>query len=224
MPLCTLAAPLSRGSRASRLTTPRAPVAVTVAGALAVYGRFSTAMGEGRKGNSHRSPLRVNRMADRRRPGQRPVAMAPQVAAESEQRQWLRGIRFSGFTVVMLGIVVLSVIVLAPGLRTVVEQQQQIAALKESVRQKQQAVNDLKLNIDRWKDPAYVEAQARNRLLYMFPGDISYLVIDDGATPTDDAQAVSDQIQPTQIDWTRSLLSSVITAGTTTKTAEELAP
>jgi cell division protein FtsB len=162
-------------------------------------------------------------MAARRPQTRTPATRVPVVMPEeAESRQWLRGMRLSGFTVVMLGIIVLAVIVLAPGLRTLVEQQQQIAALRESVRLEQQAVNDLEANLDRWKDPAYVEAEARNRLLYVFPGDITYLVIDDGATGDAIEQPISDEIQTTQTDWTRSLLSSVISAGTTQQTAQEL--
>jgi cell division protein FtsB len=157
-------------------------------------------------------------MAGRGRVARVPVA----IPHETESRQWLRGIRLSGFTVVMLGIIVLAVIVLAPGLRTLVEQQQQIAALRESVRQEQLAVNALKTDIDRWKDPAYVEAEARNRLLYVFPGDITYLVIDDHESPTTTDAPISDRIQSTRTDWTRSLLSSIVSAGTTSKTAGEL--
>jgi cell division protein FtsB len=157
-------------------------------------------------------------MAGRTQNKRVPVAMPE----ETESRQWLRGIRLSGFTVMMLAIIVLAVIVLAPGLRTVVEQQQQIAALKESVRQEQLAVNTLEANIDRWKDPAYIEAEARNRLLYVFPGDITYLVIDDHESTAATDLPISDRIQSTKVDWTRSLLSSVISAGTTKQTVEEL--
>ena len=142
---------------------------------------------------------------------------------ETASGHWLRSIRLSGFTFVMLGLIVFAVIVLAPSLRTLVEQQQQIAELRASVEEQEQRVDDLEKDIARWDDPAYIRAQARDRLEYVFPGDLTYLVIDDGATvTTDDGQPISDEIQTTRVDWMQSMLSSLFTAGLTDATAAEL--
>lgn len=142
---------------------------------------------------------------------------------ESAPGQWLRSIRLSGFTFVMLTLLVLIIVVLAPSLRTLVEQQQQIAELRASVEEHEDAVGDLEDDIARWDDPAYVEAQARDRFTYVFPGDYTYLVIDDTtAVTTENGAPISDDIQTTQVDWVHSLLSSLVTAGTTTKTTEQL--
>lgn len=142
---------------------------------------------------------------------------------ESAPGQWLRSIRLSGFTFVMLAILVLTVVVLAPSLRTVVEQQNQLAQLRQQVEESKDAVAALEDDIARWDDPAYIEAQARDRLVYVFPGDYTYLVIDDTTTvTTDDGAPISDDIQTTEIDWVRSLLASIVTAGTTTETAEQI--
>jgi len=142
---------------------------------------------------------------------------------ESAPGQWLRSIRLSGFTFVMLSLLVLTIVVLAPSLRTLVEQQQQLAELRASVELHEQTVGELEDDIVRWEDPAYIEAQARDRLVYVFPGDYTYLVIDDTTTvTTEDGAPISDDIQTTRIDWVASLLSSIVTAGTTDKTAEQL--
>ena len=142
---------------------------------------------------------------------------------ESAPGHWLRSIRLSGFTFVMLAILVLTIVVLAPSLRTVVEQQNQLAELRASVEEHKDAVEDLEDDIARWDDPAYIEAQARDRLVYVFPGDYTYLVIDDAKTvTTEDGAPISDDIQTTKVDWVRSLLASVVTAGTTTDTADEI--
>ena len=75
----------------------------------------------------------------------------------------------------------------------------------------------------RWSDRAYIEAQARDRLYYVYPGDISYLVIgDDGETVAADELPVSDSIQTTRVDWTRALLSSIYQAGLTEATPDQL--
>lgn len=136
---------------------------------------------------------------------------------------WFRNLQVSGFTVTVLVLIIGALVVLAPSLRILVEQQQEIAALEARVAAQEAAVDDLTAEIDRWSDPAYIESQARDRLLYVKPGDISYLVIDDGATvEVDPVQPVSDEIQRTRIDWSRAVLASVLTAALTDLPAVEL--
>jgi cell division protein FtsB len=142
---------------------------------------------------------------------------------ESAPELWLRNIRMSGFAFTVLALVIIAVIVLAPGLRILVEQQQQIAALTASVDAGETAVTTYQSDVARWSDPAYIEAQAREQLYYIFPGDRTYLVIDDGATVgTSDGQPISDSIQSLQVDWVQSLVSSLYTAGLTDATGSEL--
>ena len=154
---------------------------------------------------------------------QRTTKVAVALPQETAPGQWLRGIRLSGFTFVMLTVLVLATVVLAPSLRTLVEQQNQIAQLRQAVEDKKDSVAELETDIARWDDPAYIEAQARDRLVYVFPGDYTYLVIDDGTTvTTDDGAPISDDIQTTKVDWVRILLGSLVTAGTTTEPADTL--
>lgn len=155
-----------------------------------------------------------------RRPRTVPVALPADAPAATP---WFRNLQVSGFTVAVLLLIVAALIVLAPSLRVLVEQQQEIAELERRVAEQQAVVDELQTDIDRWQDPAYIEAQARDRLLYVYPGDITFLVIDDGLTvENDEAQAVSDEIQATRIDWTRALLSSIVTAGLTDLPAGQL--
>jgi len=159
-------------------------------------------------------------MARRQGTTSKPVVL-PQM--ESAPEHWLRNIHLSGFTFTMLFLVILAVVVLAPSLRIVIEQQQQLAELRLSVAEQEQAVEDLESDVARWSDPAYIEAQARDRLVYVYPGDLTYLVIDDtGIVTTDDGAPISDEIQTTQVDWVRGLLDSVYTAGLTDATTTEL--
>jgi len=154
-----------------------------------------------------------------RQPRTVPVALPANAPASTP---WFRNLQISGFTVTVLLLIVGALIVLAPALRILVEQQQEIAALQQRVLEQQAVVDELKTDIDRWKDPAYIEAQARDRLLYVYPGDITYLVVDDGMTLDDGDTAVSTEIQTTRIDWTRALLSSIVTAGLTDLPADQL--
>lgn len=149
-----------------------------------------------------------------------PVALPSDAPAATP---WFRSLQISGFTVAVFVLIVAALVILAPSLRLLVEQQQEIAALEQRVIDQQAVVDELQTEIDRWQDPAYIEAQARDRLLYVYPGDISYLVIDDGLTSeSSDGTPVSDEIQTTRIDWTRALLSSIVTAGLTDLPADQL--
>lgn len=147
-----------------------------------------------------------------------PVATAEEPRAAT----WLRDFRLSGFALSMLLLVIAALVVLAPSLKTFVEQRQQIAALEQSVAAAEADVEDLTAEIDRWSDPAYIEAQARDRLYYVYPGDITFLVIGDDDLPSEGGLPISDEIQTTQVDWVRALLSTVYQAGLTDATPAQL--
>ena len=150
-----------------------------------------------------------------------PVAL-PEM--ESAPQRWLRNIRLSGFTLTMLGLVILAVVVLAPSLKLLVEQQQEIRQLQAQNDRDTATVNGLKDQVVRWQDPAYIEAQARQRLLFVYPGEYSYLVIADKkkTAKAKDGVPISDSIQTTQVDWVKSMLSSVLTAGLSDAAPDEL--
>lgn len=135
--------------------------------------------------------------------------------ARIDVRDWLGGIRLSGFMVIMLGLVVLAVLVLVPTVGTYLDQRQRIAALAESVRVTEQQVEDLSAQERRFTDPAYITTQARERLYYVTPGDVVYLVDNDlpAARQPRDAEQVSDQLEQTPTDWMAQLVRSVAAAG-----------
>ncbi len=161
-------------------------------------------------------------MTRKNRP-ERPERVAVAMAEPTRAAVWLRNFRLSGFALTVLVLVVAALVVLAPRLKTLVEQRQQIARLEQQVADAQKQLDRIDAEVDRWRDPAYVESQARDRLFYVYPGDVSYLVIDDDRTPRPDvSQPVSDRIQTTRVDWLASFLSSVYTAGLTDATPEQL--
>jgi cell division protein FtsB len=150
-------------------------------------------------------------MASRNGVAERPVATA---GAESAAGSWLRGFRMSGFTLTMLFLVVAGLVVLAPSLKVLVEQRAQIAQLEQEQAEAEGTVAELQGEVDRWSDPSFLKAQARDRLLYAFPGDITYLVIDDRTPVAEvDGLPISDEIQTGQVDWVRSVVASVMNAG-----------
>ncbi|MEG8037491.1 septum formation initiator family protein [Sphingomonas sp. LR61] len=154
-----------------------------------------------------------------------PVAMPD---GSTSAQPWYRSIHFSGFSLLMLAIIVLFVVVLAPSLRTLIQQQEQIAQQQREVASQKADVTQKKKDVARWDDPAYIEAQARDRLLYVYPGEESYLVM--GAedrkaetTPTTDSGTpVSTKVQTPKVDWVQAMLSSVLQSGLTDETAADL--
>lgn len=158
-------------------------------------------------------------MAERERRIRVPVALP----ADARPVEWLRNFRLSGFALSMLALVVAAMLVLAAPLKTLVEQRQQIAQLEASLVEAQDAVDELHEQVARWSDPAYVQAQARERLYYVLPGDISYLIVGQASTSAGaDDLPISDEIQTTQTDWIGGLLASVYTAGLTDATPDQL--
>lgn len=133
----------------------------------------------------------------------------------ADVRGWLGGIRLSGFMVIMLGLVVLAAFVLVPTVGTYLEQRQRIAALEQAVQVTEDEIAALETEKERWQDPAYITTQARERLYYVRPGEIVYLVDDDlpdSAIPAEQAP-VSDEVVQTTTDWMSQLVRSVTAAG-----------
>ncbi|WP_238476387.1 FtsB family cell division protein [Agromyces mariniharenae] len=136
-------------------------------------------------------------------------------AASTDRAGWLSGIRFSGFSLIMMGVLVLAVVVLAPTIAAFAQQRQQIAELRAAVSAQEAEVQRLRDGRERWNDETFIMTQARERLYYVMPGEVSYLVIDDRseAAKADATAAVSAEVTESKGDWMRTLLDSVMTAG-----------
>jgi cell division protein FtsB len=80
--------------------------------------------------------------------------------------------------VVLGGVLAVLAVLLAPALRSYLTQQQQIDSLRAQVRDQQAEVVQLEKDRAAWNDPAYVKAQARDRLKFVMPGERAYTVID----------------------------------------------
>ena len=83
------------------------------------------------------------------------------------------GIR-AAVLVVVLAMVVMS---LAVPLRSWLRQGDENAALAADVAAREQRIAELQDEVSRWKDDAYVEKQARERLHWVYPGETSYIVM-----------------------------------------------
>ena len=75
-----------------------------------------------------------------------------------------------------LGLVALT---LSAPIRNWTAQRSEIAALEADISRSEERVAELQTELDRWADPAYVASQARSRLHYALPGEVSFVVVDD---------------------------------------------
>ncbi|CAM5346811.1 FtsB family cell division protein [Leifsonia shinshuensis] len=156
-------------------------------------------------------------------PKPRTQRVAPSFEEPTGTGRWLRGLHFSAFSLVMMGAVVLAVVILAPSLQAFLAQRQQIADQQKAVQELSAQVDALKEQRARWNDPSYIRAQARDRLYYVMPGEVSYLVIDDRAPAAKaDTTPVSSKLQKTKTDWMDSLFGSLMGAGLTDATPAQL--
>ncbi|MEO3936273.1 septum formation initiator family protein [Dermatophilaceae bacterium Soc4.6] len=169
--------------------------------------------------------------ADRRRPGTRrapaPAGRRPSSAARSrtvppEPRQataWVRG-------AILASMLVMLAVTIVPTARSVIRQRSQISALHESIAVQQDDVVQRQAELARWKDPAYVEQQARERLKFVRPGERSYSVIDPSAgkvTVPSGATIAAPQSSSTR-PWYGQIWQSVQLADRPTAGMEPVAP
>ncbi|AZZ52493.1 hypothetical protein C1I64_10855 [Rathayibacter festucae DSM 15932] len=167
-----------------------------------------------------------------KRPGAKPGSSAPKSSRTPRAKQppvtpssaWVAGVRGSGFTLLVMGIMILAVVVLAPSVKNFVEQRAEIAELQRSVDAAKTQSQNLDEQRVRWSDPAFIRAQARERLYFVMPGEVSYLVLDDIAVAQQAAQPASNSVQKTPSDWAGSLLSSIAVSGLGDPTTAELTP
>ncbi|MBK8470221.1 MAG: septum formation initiator family protein [Actinomycetales bacterium] len=75
-------------------------------------------------------------------------------------------------------ILLVLLLTLGPTVHSLVRQRGEIARLQTSVAEQEVDNAALRAEQERWKDPAYVEQQARDRLKFVKVGDRSYTVID----------------------------------------------
>lgn len=82
---------------------------------------------------------------------------------------------------VLVGVAIVCVLVLAPQLRLYVDQQREIAALRQQIGEQDADVQRMEDELALWRDEAFIAAQARDRLHVVYPGETAYVVPDPGA-------------------------------------------
>lgn len=83
----------------------------------------------------------------------------------------------TGRTAVLVSVAVLLVLMLAVPVRAWFAQRAQIATLEAQIIAAQNDLGDLRDQQKQWKDPQFIERQARERLNYGRPGEVPLVVI-----------------------------------------------
>ncbi|NLA66398.1 MAG: septum formation initiator family protein [Leucobacter sp.] len=135
---------------------------------------------------------------------------------------WFASLRFSAMTVVIVGLVVMGGLIVSPTLTTYVQQQRELAELRESVRQQSENVAEADAERAKWLDPSYVRSQARGRLFYVMPGETQLSVIEDVVIPSDSGEETSSTLTSVESNWAHALVTSTLVAGTTNASPEQL--
>jgi len=130
-------------------------------------------------------------------------------------------------TIVLLLLVVGGILTLEPQAQTWFQERQQIADLQKQVADSKANLAKMKVDLNRWNDPVYIRSQARDRLYYVLPGEVSYLVMGaDGISDSDvsgtvgaklaqqrSSTKISATVTAAKRNWVNSILQSVVRAG-----------
>jgi len=156
---------------------------------------------------------RVGSTAPVRARGTRPAAAA-RARRPAQEPRTPRSIKN---LVILASIFVILAIALVPAVRSTLNQQGQINALRDRIAQQRQTVAALQQEQRQWADPAYVEQQARERLKFVRVGEKSFTVIDGNTAPdlSGGAQiAAPASISTANIPWYGQLWASMVIADT----------
>lgn len=104
---------------------------------------------------------------------------------------------------------------LAYPLREYLAQRAEIADYRAKVAMQTKRVAELEAARDRWRDPAYVRTQARQRLHFVLPGETQYVVLEPDDAPLTGVSRAEAARPAHKRPWFGDLWRSVEVAGRT---------
>lgn len=176
------AAAKSRQDRTSSASDARAAVRSRLSGEIRRSRRDAGAAGTGAEGN-------------------------PAAAETPDELRPVPAKAFSGRLLVLAMVMVAITVLLAPSVRTYLQQRSDIAAARAEIAEAQAVQDDLEVQLDRWEDPAYIKQQARDRIFLVMPGEKRYLV--KGEHGVEEAEQQAAEEEPEVLQWVDSLWDSV---------------
>ncbi|MFM2238164.1 MAG: hypothetical protein RL389_511 [Actinomycetota bacterium] len=149
------------------------------------------------------------------------------VTSSAARRELLGKLNLSGRALVFIGIGILAFVNLAPRVQIWYEQRVTVADLAHQNEETRKNLIQMKEDLKRWDDPVYIRAQARNRLFYVMPGEVSFTVMDaDKVNPADrsgtvgaalaaarNSTSLSKKVSTTKTNWSENLVETVVRAG-----------
>lgn len=118
---------------------------------------------------------------------------------------------------VLFVVALMAFIVLAPTLRAYVSQQEQTRTLAAQIAASEERTTVLEGEIEKWDDPAFVQARARERLGYVMPGETPYRVVDPQTVTGEDVPTEDGEDGPVSVPqegpWYLTVWDSVQVAG-----------
>lgn len=86
--------------------------------------------------------------------------------------------KLNGRAFILIGVAMLVMVMLAVPVRGLIREKRDVADLQNQVAAQQTIIDDLQNRKLRIADPAYLQALARTRLNYVFPGEVGLVVLD----------------------------------------------
>jgi cell division protein FtsB len=145
----------------------------------------------------------------------RPSAQSGGPAGRTPARATKRP-RLTGRAAILVLVLAVLTVSYASSLRAYLQQRQHIEDLNAQIARTGDDIQRLEREKRRWDDDAYVATQARQRLNYVFPGEESYIVLDENGDPLDSTEQLSDPGSTGKADptaWWSTAWGSVEAAG-----------
>lgn len=164
------------------------------------------------------------------------MAKQPKVPVSLSQGKLLvRMLKLNSVSVSLIAVIVLGTFLVSPDVQIYLDQRRQIVEMEQSIKLAEEAVAQMQAERDRWQDPVYIRSQARDRLYYVLPGEVSYLVMNaEGMDFSDtsgtlgavlaqkrNADEISLEAKAAQENWVDSILESVLRAALDPELAED---
>ena len=153
----------------------------------------------------------------RPRPAARPAKpAATQPEPETPRPRWQRSLKLTR-RALALGVVIIALAISFGGtFQIYLSQQRDLAVAEQAIRERNVQISELEAELARWSDPAYVKAQARERLGWVLPGETGYRVVDDNGKPVGGGVVLESDQRPvsgeTDQAWWQRMAGSLATA------------
>lgn len=144
-------------------------------------------------------------------------------------------LKLNSSSVSLILVIVLGTFLVSQDLQIYLDQRRQIVEMEQSIALAEEAVEQMQKERDRWQDPVYIRSQARDRLYYVLPGEVSYLVMNSEGMDFSDtsgtlgsvlaekrnADEISLEAKAAQENWVDSIVESVLRAALDPEIADE---